>query len=842
MQRWDKDEGACPQWGNDHVGNAPASNRDRRKASVVPVRRYGRAKFELLLSVMKGGSVEDACTAVCRVFEKRFPGSHCSLHRIHGNQLEFVAGPSLDPSYCEKIRRVPIGPNVGSCGTAAFTGKIVITEDIATDPRWQPYRHLVEPYGLRSCWSIPVRGPDGVPIATFAVYYKQPSRPTRREVRFLKQWGDLVGLALYRENQRRRLDEAQRSFRTLIDSAPEGIVLLDVEAGKFVRVNPAAEKLFGAPAERLLEVGPFELSPERQPDGELSRVAGHRWIEKALRGEQPVFEWVHTSADGREFTAEVRLLRLEWEGRTVIRGCIIDITERKQLEKQLSNELAFVSAIMDGVPCTVFLFDPEQRMLRWNKLVEETSEYSAEEVARMRALEFIAPEDHPRVIAAIHDVFVKGSGYVEATLVTKSGKRIPYLYRGVRVTTADGVRLLGMGVDLTERKQLEAQLLHNEKMSCVGRLAAGIAHDFNNLLTVILGYSELLEGNRDLQAVQSGRDVLHQLRAIRESAERARELTSQLLAFSRQSLMQTRPIDLNEFLKNSRPLLEKLLKTNIQFHCHYTDRPVVAVVDPNQILQVVMNLCANAVDAMPNGGELTVAIESVDLPEGISAGRLVLRPGSYAVIKVQDTGCGIPLDVQNRVFDPFFTTKEVGKGTGLGLAVAHGIVQQHSGGIDFESTCGAGTTFRIYLPEKREEKPAEISIADSTKKPLILVVDDEQVVRKFVAMALETHGFRVTTASSAPEALRLIDSGETPELIITDLVMPGMNGREFAEQLQQRRPECRFLFVSGYTADAAFRQGLLEQKVAFLAKPFSPSALVEKIRSMLGQGTVESNN
>ncbi len=794
-----------------------------------------QGRIQLLTQWLAGSSLDKSLEIVCRIYEHNFPGSYCSVHLLRGDELVLAAGPSLHPSYRDSISRVRIGPEVGSCGTAAYEDRIVISEDISTDPKWEGYRHLVAPYQFRSCWSVPIRYPTGKVIGTFAVYYKDPRKPSEREITLLSEWGCLIGLGILREEQRIKLQEARDAFRALFDNAPEAIVLLDVGSGKFVRANPAAESLFGLSSRELLQWGPFDLSPEYQPDGRRSEEIGRQWIDKALAGEQPVFEWIHRRTTGEEFHAEVRLLRMEWEGRTVIRGCILDISDRKKLEKQLAGELSFIQAIMNGVPCTVFLFDKEQRMLRWNRLVEQASEYSAEEISRMKALEFIAPEDHPRVIAAIQDVFVNGSGYAEAHLLTKSGKRIPYFYRGVRVTMSDGIQLLGMGVDLTERKQLESRLLHNEKMSCVGRLAAGIAHDFNNLLTVILGYSQLLQGYGPLQRIEGASEIIEQLRTIQEAAERARHLTNQLLAFSRQSFVEPRLLDLNDWLKAALPLLKKLIPNHIVCEFSLAAEPAIVTFDEHQLLQVLMNLCSNAVEAMPNGGKLRIAIEREIVTDKGTNHRVLLSRGEYAVVTVSDTGCGIPLELQQRVFEPFFTTKGVGKGTGLGLAVAHGIVQQHSGVIDLESTPGEGTTFRIYLPLNRSSEGKKTSDTEKPPAPFILVVDDEQVVRKFLTLTLQTQGYHVKSVSSATEALQMAESGELPELVVTDLVMPGMNGRELAEEFQRRFSICRFLFISGYTADAAFHQGLLEQRVAFLAKPFTPAALLEKVKLLLAQ-------
>lgn len=792
---------------------------------------YEVAQRQLLEALVTGMPLEQWLERVCLLFESVFAGTYCSVQLVENGWLLCMAAPSLPQTYREQTQRVPIGPCVGSCGTAAYRNRLVIVEDIEADPNWRDYRTLALSHGLRACWSLPIRDASQHVVGTFAVYCREPRGPQSAELAFLERWTYLVSLAVQRFAEQRALAASRESFQKLIDGAPEAIVLFDPELGTFVRVNPAAERLFGLPAEVLLRLGLMDVSPEFQPDGERSRERARRYIDAALAGGQPVFEWTHVNSQGEPFVAEVRLLAMTWEGRRLVRGCVVDVTERKRLEEQLAQELAFVRAMMDSVPCTIFLFDSRQRMLRWNRKAEEASGYSHEEISRTPALAFVAPEDQGKTQRAIEEAFLKGHASVEAHLLTKSGKRIPYFYQGVRLEMAQGPCLLGVGVDMSSQKEIEEQLRQADKMGTVGRLAAGIAHDFNNLLTVILGYSELLLGDNGT-AVVAGEASREFVKCIRDAAERGKSLTSQLLAFGRQTLMEMRLADLNTVILQARALITSIVGKAVEVELRLDSSPVYAKIDVDQVTQLLLNLASNSGDAMPNGGKLIMETRRTVVEEQETKSDLL--PGHYAMLVVSDTGTGIPEEIQSRVFDPFFTTKPTGRGTGLGLPVVHGIVKQHGGHIQLSSQPGKGTTVTIYFPseapphaEKETQRPTGELLTH------VLVVDDESVVRQYVARVLEFCGYRVTSASDAEEALDLIENGLQFDVMVTDLAMPGKNGRELAEELARRRPGTPVLFISGYTEDAAFRQGLLDNHVQFLAKPFTPAALVERIRAMV---------
>jgi two-component system, cell cycle sensor histidine kinase and response regulator CckA len=386
--------------------------------------------------------------------------------------------------------------------------------------------------------------------------------------------------------------------------------------------------------------------------------------------------------------------------------------------------------------------------------------------------------------------------------------------------------------DLTERQQLETQLRVSQKMEGIGRLAGGIAHDFNNLLTAILGYAELMESQLEDEGLKS------ELREIRLAGERAAALTRQLLAFSRKQVLQPRILDLNAVVSEMEKLLRRLIGEDVELTTRLDPALESVKADPGQLEQVLMNLAVNARDAMPEGGTLTIETANTVLDAGFTTAHPGARSGEYAILTVADTGIGMSDEVRSHAFEPFFTTKEHGKGTGLGLATAYGIVKQSDGYITVDSEPGRGTTFRIYFPHAAGAAAASGRGEPSALSPrgteTILLVEDESGVRRLSRTILEAQGYIVLEAASGDEALEVARShaGEI-HLVATDVIMPGMSGRVLWDRLRVLLPDPRVLFMSGYTDDAIARHGVLEPGIAFLQKPFTPFSLAQKVREVL---------
>ncbi len=387
--------------------------------------------------------------------------------------------------------------------------------------------------------------------------------------------------------------------------------------------------------------------------------------------------------------------------------------------------------------------------------------------------------------------------------------------------------------DASEQERLHEQLRQAQKMEAVGQLAGGIAHDFNNVLTAILGYVGLLTDQ-----IGPDKPIGRDLREIRLAAERAAVLTQQLLAFSRKQVLAVRPLDLSEMVRNLEPMLRRLMPEPVRIGTTLAEAPDPVRADPTQLEHLLINLAVNARDAMPNGGTLTIATGSMDLDEAFIVRHPGASTGRHSTLTVTDTGIGMAPDVQRRIFEPFFTTKERGRGTGLGLAAAYGTVKQLGGYIGVDSEPGKGTSFTIYLP-RTDGTPQAVDVSVPTGTPVgaetILLVEDESGVRSFARIALQRFGYRVLEADSAESALSLLGALEDAvDLLLTDVVLPGMDGRELATRVAAVRPATRVLFLSGYAASLRTGDGFLSPGVQMLEKPFSAQVLLTRTRQILG--------
>jgi two-component system, cell cycle sensor histidine kinase and response regulator CckA len=371
------------------------------------------------------------------------------------------------------------------------------------------------------------------------------------------------------------------------------------------------------------------------------------------------------------------------------------------------------------------------------------------------------------------------------------------------------------------------------KLDSIGRLAGGIAHDFNNLLTVINGFSELLL--RALPASDPNRGFAVQ---INDAGTHAASLTKQLLTFSRRQLTQPRPTDLGAVVRESQLILERVIGEDIRLVTRLDPQSPRAMADPDQIRQVIMNLAVNARDAMPDGGQLEISTLTAAVASGAPYQLRDRPPGEYVLLTVADSGVGMDDETMQHLFEPFFTTKGQGKGTGLGMATVYGIVKQSRGWIDVASRPGSGTTVKIYLPRTDapvvREKPAAVDVA-SARGETVLIVEDQDTVRQLAANVLKQQGYSTVEAASGSEALLLLQGQDAPaiDLLLTDVILPGINGRELADRVRNKMPAIKVLFMSGYAGDALGRRGVLEDGLAFLPKPFTPAALLQKVRNVL---------
>lgn len=451
-------------------------------------------------------------------------------------------------------------------------------------------------------------------------------------------------------------------------------------------------------------------------------------------------------------------------------------------------------------------------------------------------LEAIVPQDRPRVLASIRKAGILG--YNEEYRILRPDGSTRWIWdRAFPVLDENGVidRVAGIAEDVTERKRLEDELRQSQKMEAVGRLAGGIAHDFNNLLTVITGYSDLLLASAPLPA--AARDMIQQ---IKKSGDRAASMTRQLLAFSRRQMLVPEVIDLNSLIDSLSEMLPRVIGEDIELELLLDPKLGSVTADPGQVQQVLMNLVVNARDAMPMGGKLIIQTTNVEWNEGLSQRHADAKPGPYVLMSVTDTGIGISAEVKEHLFEPFFTTKGVGKGTGLGLSTVYGIVKQSNGLVEVHSKPGQGASFMIYLPlgesipkrrsrEKLVGKPAPV-------QETILVVEDEEMVRTMTCTLLQRAGYTILEGKNGLDAIEVSQKHTGPiHLLLSDVVMPRMNGQSLFQKLAPQRPEMKVLFTSGYTDSALLRHGMADFPAAILLKPYTQEALLTHVQECLAQ-------
>ncbi len=426
-------------------------------------------------------------------------------------------------------------------------------------------------------------------------------------------------------------------------------------------------------------------------------------------------------------------------------------------------------------------------------------------------------------------------GKEEIPLITKEGETRQILWSYSTISNQGGGIdfVVATGLDITDLRKAEDQLRQAQKMDAIGKLAGGIAHDFNNLLTAINGYSDLI-----LETIDPTEEYYDDVKEIRRAGSRAADLTRQLLAFSRRQMLNMRVLDLNESLRNMDKMLRRIIGEHINLDYVLSEDLLPVKGDASQIDQIVLNLAVNARDAMPHGGKLTIETANVVLDKNYSNKHFQTRPGEYVMLAISDTGIGMSKEVQERIFEPFFTTKGVGKGTGLGLSTVYGIVKQSNGFIWVYSEPGQGTTFKIYLPkaEPKEKQQAQFDEFQATYSgsETILLVEDEKFVRDFVSRILKKNGYQTVVAKDAQEALQLVDEElEAFDLLLTDVVMPELSGKELEGYLREKGLKFKTLYMSGYTDKAIVRHGVLNEDIEFIQKPFAPGALLKKVRKIL---------
>lgn len=481
----------------------------------------------------------------------------------------------------------------------------------------------------------------------------------------------------------------------------------------------------------------------------------------------------------------------------------------------------------------IYSFTPDGRILYVNRAWKDALEYSDEEIGNLPVSQIIHPDSRESWADQMErSLRAESDEKTDITLVTKSGKRI--LGEASRTCKfVDGKLSFVRSIirDITERRQLEEQVRQTVKMEAIGQLAGGVAHDFNNLLTIILGYAESLQDGLGPTEKEYVGEIL-------KASHQAASLTRQLLAFGRRQIMDPQVLDLNYIVDNMENMLRRLIGADFELAARQQPDLGGVKADSGQIEQVILSLVVNARDAMPNGGKIIVETANVDLDEAYAHAHVTVTPGSYVMLAVSDSGVGMDSETMSRIFEPFFTTKEPGKGTGLGLSTVYGIVKQSAGNISVYSEVGRGSTFKVYLP--RVQDPAETAgtVASAPQpaqgKETVLLVEDEAPLRSLVRDTLQSSGYKVLEAEDAEHALAILEGYPNPiDMVLTDVVMPQLSGKELAQRSSLLHPETRVLYISGYMEDAGARHGVPDRSTFFLQKPFTAKTLVKKVREVL---------
>lgn len=629
-----------------------------------------------------------------------------------------------------------------------------------------------------------------------------------------------------RRNAEDALRETNQALKALVHASPAAIVCVDRD-GNITMWNPAAERMFGWQEEEILG-RTIPMVPDRD------RNVFYDFRSAQLRGESMWNQEVKAlRKDGSTFDIIVSLAPLR-DDEGELRGAMyvaLDITGRKAAEAQLRLH----AAALESAANSVVISDKAGQILWVNPAFTELTGYSAGEAIGQN-FSILNSGTHPKTFFDQLWKTILGGEVWQGEIVNrrKDGSRysVDQTITPVRHEKGEIMHFVTIQQDITETKALASQLNQAQKMESVGRLAGGVAHDFNNLLSVIIGYSDVLLGETCLDA-----RTLKQAEEIKKAGNRAAALTRQLLAFSRQQVLDPKVLNLNSIVVETEKMLRRLIGEDVELETKLAADLGSVKADPGQVEQIVMNLAVNARDAMPLGGKLTIETSDAELDEEYAWQHVPCVPGSYVALIVTDTGIGMDAETKAHIFEPFFTTKEPGKGTGLGLSTVYGIVKQSGGYIWAYSELGQGSVFKVYLPRVdqpvRQVQTSELAPGVLSGSETILVVEDDESVRELICSMLRPNGYVVLEAKDAVEALDVARRRKSIDLVLTDVVMPGMNGPAMAKKLEEILPEMSVLYMSGYAGSFAVDRGILDEGASFLQKPFSKNALLQRLRETL---------
>jgi PAS domain S-box-containing protein len=802
-----------------------------------------QAQNEVLKLIAQGEQLAVTLDALLRIVEAQNPGMLASVLLMDpdGIHVRHGAAPSLPKSYIDTINGEAIGPRAGSCGTAAYRREPVIVEDIATDPLWAPYRDVALKHGLRACWSSPIFDEKHSVLGTFALYFRSPGLPTERHKRQIAMVTYTASIAIVKDRERQSLITANKRLTLALAAGKIGIWERDLRSNRVLWSNQLKE-IFGVWEEG--EVLTFKKFLDLIHPDDRSRIS--KAIEQAI-SQQTTYDmefrvpwpdgsihWI--SARGRA--------DLDSSGQPqTMRGVGLDVTERKRIQEEIKAREVQLADAQRVANFGSYQWLPGTDTVVWTEELYRIFGLQRDEFHPTFEgyLAHVHPEDRNKKKAVIEQCVRGRSPFEMEERIVRPDGSVRWLFckgQWLFDENLQSEKLVGTCQDITAQKQsehsraqIEEQLRQMQKMESIGRLAGGVAHDFNNILSVIVGHVELARGSSTAEPA-----VLRHIDQIQQAANRAAALTRHLLAFSRREVIQPTVLDLNVVVHNLARMMSRLIGKHIALEI--TSAPAAAKIkaDLAQVDQILMNLVINAVDAMPKGGKIFIETANTELDENFMRGRESPRPGRYVMLSVSDTGTGMDEKTMAQIFEPFFTTKPVGQGTGLGLSMVHGAVEQNGGYITVYSQVGKGTTFKIYFPAVDERAETEPPRQQRLRKgwETILLVEDDEALRHLTAALLVGQGYKVLEAKNGAAALAIAREKSAPiHLVLSDVVLPDLNGVELAGQLKKQRPGVLVLYMSGYPGELLSHHGVLDPGVMLLQKPFTKADLITRVAALL---------
>jgi PAS domain S-box-containing protein len=673
---------------------------------------------------------------------------------------------------------------------------------------------------------------------TFGLFQFNDRRRGRFTAEKIAQYEDLVAyvaIALAKMKVDEALLESSQFNRQVINSAEEGIIVYGRDM-RYQIWNPYMEKLSGKKASEVIGKHPLEIFPFLRETEVIENIR-MALSGKTLASVDFAYQSPLTGLKGWMSDTCVPLRNTKGKINGVL-GTVLDITERKQAEEELKEATQRLQLASSSGHLGIWDWDIVNNGLVWNDRMFELYGVSRETFRMSHETweKCLNPDDLAMALEETRAALNGEKSYDFEFRIVQPDGETKYIKTNaliIRDENGNAIRMIGMNQDITERKQMEEQLRHSQKMEAIGLLAGGVAHDFNNILTVIYGHCSVLQ-------MKMGKDAPFRsdIDQIYAAAEKAANLTRSLLAFSRKQIMSPKKVNLNEIVMNVGKLLTRIIGEDIRLKTVFTGKTLTIFADSGQIEQVLINLATNARDAMPNGGILTIETELQEIDESFIHAYGYGAAGMYVVLSISDTGKGMDAETSKKIFEPFFTTKEVGKGTGLGLAIVYGVVKQHNGYISVYSEQDEGTTFRVYLPQIYE-KDADKTEEDAIEYPrmgseTVLVAEDDATIRELAGSILRNFGYNVILAHDGEDAVEKFKADkENIAVIVMDMIMPRKSGKEAYEEIRKIRPEVKILFMSGYSPDLLLDRGIFDSGDVVLIKPIHPLDLVRKVRAVL---------